>query len=73
MGQVIVTVTHNGEEGRQDGWQRQGDGTGKGAVGEEAGLLPRTGGKRWRRWWTEKPVGRGLGESQHAGEEPGAL
>ena len=28
-GQVTVTVTHNREEGRRDGWQLEGEATGK--------------------------------------------
>ena len=59
IGQMIVTVTHNNEEGRQDGRPRGGEATRKGALGEEAGPPPRTGGTRWRRWWTEALEGRG--------------
>ena len=34
---MTVTVTHNREEGRRDRWEREGEGTRKGAVGEGAG------------------------------------
>ena len=64
-GQVTVTVTHNREEGRRDGWQREGEATGKslredgGTRGRgarrEGGGRPAANGRGWRRWWTESP------------------
>ena len=46
--QVTVTVTHNREEGRQDGWQQEGEGIGKMVV-------RRTRGKEARGEWAGPP------------------
>ena len=74
-GQVTVTVTHNGEERRQDGWQREGEApenrqdtatTGRRAR-VEGGGRPAANDRGWRRWRTEGPEGRWQGEWPLAG------
>ena len=42
---MTMTLTHNKEEGGRDGWQGEGEATGKGVVGEGADPPPRTSGE----------------------------
>ena len=57
-----VTVTHNREEGRQDGWQRVGQATGETVARGTTGRGARQEGQaRRQRWKVEKMVDRGTG------------
>ena len=66
-GQVTVTMTHNREEGRRDGWRREGEAIGKTKdrgtrgrrAGREGGGRHATGYTGCKRWWIEGPQGSG--------------